>query len=470
MRAPDASAGKRGQCPQCGNVNTIPAASDAGTLEEEAGASTATGTIEFPCGSCGKQMRTPASAAGKKGKCPACSAVFTIPAAVAKSAAAPARPVPTGPIEFACSNCGHTVKTPGSAAGKKGKCPRCQAVIDIPYESTRRPAASPNPFAGGGLTPLDGGLTPLDGGLTPLGGGLSPLDGGLGASGGFGAAGGFGDDLFGAMPASGAVGADPFAGAGGFAAMPAQAANPYASTPVYGGSSGGGRSGGGKPNDSNRRGMPWECGQGFWATVSTVLLQPSSGFQAMKRSGNNLVRVLGFAYLSALFASFAYVVFYSIIQAAVLLGGLGPTGQMIAERPIGVRLVALAITVGVYVVTLPISMALGTTISLFIGSGIVHVCLLITGGARYGYEVTLRVNSYVIGANTILGAIPCLNIITFVTYPLSAIIGLREAHQTDTWRAALAVFLPLMVCCVLFGGLFFFGFFAAFTAALQQAG
>jgi len=36
------------------------------------------------------------------------------------------------PVEFHCEHCGKHVKAPSEAAGRKGKCPHCQAVCYIP--------------------------------------------------------------------------------------------------------------------------------------------------------------------------------------------------------------------------------------------------------------------------------------------------------------------------------------------------
>lgn len=39
------------------------------------------------------------------------------------------------PISFTCGSCGRNLKTPESMAGKKGKCPHCGAVMEIPAQS-----------------------------------------------------------------------------------------------------------------------------------------------------------------------------------------------------------------------------------------------------------------------------------------------------------------------------------------------
>jgi len=36
-------------------------------------------------------------------------------------------------IEFACPHCGNLVGTPAGAAGKKGRCPSCREIVDIPH-------------------------------------------------------------------------------------------------------------------------------------------------------------------------------------------------------------------------------------------------------------------------------------------------------------------------------------------------
>jgi hypothetical protein len=45
-------------------------------------------------------------------------------------------------IEFKCSGCQKTLKVKDAAAGKRGKCPNCQTVVSVPNASTPPPAAA----------------------------------------------------------------------------------------------------------------------------------------------------------------------------------------------------------------------------------------------------------------------------------------------------------------------------------------
>jgi hypothetical protein len=85
---------------------------------------------------------------------------------------------------------------------------------------------------------------------------------------------------------------------------------------------------------------------------------------------------------------------------------------------------------------------------LFIGSAIVHLCLMIMGGARQSFETTFRVISFTHGSVGVLQLIPfCGGFIAGIWAIVSNCIGLARAHETETWRAVFAVFLPVIVCC-----------------------
>jgi serine/threonine protein kinase len=106
--------------------------------------------IEFSCPECGRPVRTPGSTAGKKGMCPTCRAIVPIPQPSTGKAPEPlaglsglslqTKPSDTDStiirIEFSCPHCRRPVRTPRGAAGKKGKCPSCGAIVDIPIVKT----------------------------------------------------------------------------------------------------------------------------------------------------------------------------------------------------------------------------------------------------------------------------------------------------------------------------------------------
>lgn len=87
------------------------------------------------------------------------------------------------------------------------------------------------------------------------------------------------------------------------------------------------------------------------------------------------------------------------------------------------------------------------TIAAFLGAGITHLCLMITGGANKPFESTFRAVSYVVGSTQILMLIPfCGSLLAWGWNLVGLSIALKETHQTDTWRAVIAVLLPMIVC------------------------
>lgn len=101
-------------------------------------------------------------------------------------------------------------------------------------------------------------------------------------------------------------------------------------------------------------------------------------------------------------------------------------------------------------------------IGLVIGAGVHHLFLLIFGGARRGFQTTMRVVAFT-ASPAIFAIIPIFGgLIGAVWAIVLAIIGLREAHRTDGWRAALAVLVPIAI-------LFVLGLIAAVTLGFLAA-
>ncbi|MBW8883720.1 MAG: hypothetical protein JF612_02855 [Planctomycetia bacterium] len=45
-------------------------------------------------------------------------------------------------IDFHCTGCGRALKVPGSAAGKRASCPQCNTIVQVPLTSQVPPAAA----------------------------------------------------------------------------------------------------------------------------------------------------------------------------------------------------------------------------------------------------------------------------------------------------------------------------------------
>lgn len=104
------------------------------------------------------------------------------------------------------------------------------------------------------------------------------------------------------------------------------------------------------------------------------------------------------------------------------------------------------VVIGFLILT-PLFMVAG----LFIGSGIVHLCLMLFGGATKPFETTFRVVCFSCGAAYLFSIIPfCGGYITPVYNIVLQCIGISRAHETTMGKAVLAVLLPLIVCCGIF--------------------
>ena len=83
----------------------------------------------------------------------------------------------------------------------------------------------------------------------------------------------------------------------------------------------------------------------------------------------------------------------------------------------------------------------------FISAAILHLCLLIVGGARRDFEATFRVICYAAGAN-LFGIIPfCGGLVAYMWNAVLNVIGIREAHEISSGKAVLAYCLPALLCC-----------------------
>jgi hypothetical protein len=86
-------------------------------------------------------------------------------------------------------------------------------------------------------------------------------------------------------------------------------------------------------------------------------------------------------------------------------------------------------------------------------AAILHLMLLLLGGARRGFEATFRVASFS-QATSLFFLLPfCGQLVGFVWCLVLYVLGLAEAHQIGHGKAAAAVLLPLVLLCCCCAGL-----------------
>jgi len=207
-----------------------------------------------------------------------------------------------------------------------------------------------------------------------------------------------------------------------------------------------------------RSGLPWDERQAkgivnaFIETLQMVLSRPVVAFTAMKREGG-----LG------------EPLFYAIIGGTI--GGVFAITYNFVLRsfaPFGDRHGAFThLFAGLGWIFLLVLTPLLVVIGMFVASAILHVCLMIVGGAKQSFETTFRVICFAEGSASPLLVIPfCGGLISGIWKIVLYCIGLARAHETDTGRAVIAVLLPLIVCC---GGLLLiimmFGALGAWSAS-----
>jgi len=197
---------------------------------------------------------------------------------------------------------------------------------------------------------------------------------------------------------------------------------------------------------------PWEDRdrigflQALVETTQKVLLGPTAFFAGMPTTGGvggPLLYGIIVGSLGMIVAALYREVFSALMGST--MASLGNSGELRRLMPF--------MTGGASIVVQVVFAPLAVIIGLFVVSAIVHVVLLLLGGARRGFEATLRVMCYSEAAS-IINVIPfCGGFVSGIYFVVVAIIGLSEAHGIGKGTAAAAVLLPLVLLCCCCGGL-----------------
>jgi len=189
-----------------------------------------------------------------------------------------------------------------------------------------------------------------------------------------------------------------------------------------------------------RSGLPWDDRQqkGFFSafieTLQMVLTRPVEAFTAMRREGG-----FGEPLIYAVIGASAGAIVQFLFSLA-----LHSVGIVANQRNALAGMAGMGIGSVGFIILFPLVLIIG----LFIGAGIIHLCLMLVGGAKQPFETTFRVLAFSQGSTGVLQMIPvCGGLIAAVWGLVVNCIGLARAHETDTGRAALAVMLPVIVCC-----------------------
>jgi hypothetical protein len=206
-----------------------------------------------------------------------------------------------------------------------------------------------------------------------------------------------------------------------------------------------------------RSGLPWEHRQergffnAFVETLVMVLTKPSTAFSIMRIEGG-FGEPLLYAIIGGGLGVIVWFIFSLVLNSFGFLNprqtGFGPMlGMSVSFAVLVWRLIAVAIAP-------------------FIFGGLVHLSLILVGGANKTFETTFRVISFSQGSTAPLQLVPCCGGLAALVWCLVAnCIGVARAHEIDTGRATLAVLLPVIVCCG--GGMLLLFVFGGFTL-LQQ--
>ena len=205
--------------------------------------------------------------------------------------------------------------------------------------------------------------------------------------------------------------------------------------------------------------IPWEdpartsTFERFAETVKLLATRPSEAFTGMPTTGG-IGPPLLYAIVVGWIGIAIAVVWNTLFQGMWIpfMGG----GE---EAAIAAGFTA-AWAVG-FIILAPIFVIIGV----FISAAVLHLTLMIVGGANNGFEATVRVVCYAQTAQ-LAAIIPiCGGLVSLVWAIILYVFGLAAAHRTTQGKAALAVALPVVLCCAFLAALMFMGILAGVAAS-----
>lgn len=289
------------------------------------------------------------------------------------------------PIQFQCPHCGHGMQLPDAAAGKQGKCPKCQGVVTVPA-----PAAAPAP-----MNPHDEEFWSEVGEK---------------------------DD---SLPQQEEQ--DPH---GGEKQSDAQLLKMHL---------------GRVEEDAKiqRTGLPWESSdEGFfdryWDTTVALTNHPSDTWATMRLKGG-LGSPFKFLLIGAIFGSF-FNALYAVFREGI--NGLAEVD--INEIPQDIQ-VKLAIAFVVLFLIAWVMGIIGSLATAYAQAGILMLTSAMVGIKGATYETSFRVSAFAYGTMLVWTVVPVLgSLFGLIVWVVTLTIGVAATYNTSRGAAFGAVFLSLL--------------------------
>jgi len=186
---------------------------------------------------------------------------------------------------------------------------------------------------------------------------------------------------------------------------------------------------------------PWERRERFgllnalYLTVKDVLLAPGRFFHRMP-SQMGLMQPLLFALLLGVVGTFI-VWMYSLVSTSLQMAVFGD----FSHGRSSLNSFFLFLTSPIWV-----------AIAIFVQAGLTHGVLMLLGGGRLGFGATFRVAAYSEATSVLLLLPICGSQIAIVWSLVILIIGLYNIHETEPWKAVVAVLAPMLICLSIVGG------------------
>jgi hypothetical protein len=176
-------------------------------------------------------------------------------------------------------------------------------------------------------------------------------------------------------------------------------------------------------------------------TTQQALLQPTDFFGRMAPSGG-----IGAPLLYALILGYAGLV-ATTLYGLVFNSVVGPAFMRMGPRDPRLEQLAAVFEGGVGAVVQLVTGPVWIVVGAFIAAGILHLILLVLGGASRDFEATFRVVAYGHATNVLVLVPFCGSFVAIFWWIAVLTIGLKTVHHTSTATAFVAVLLPAFICC-----------------------